>query len=97
VACSNAASLPEVAGEAALLFDPHRTAEIARALRRLLSDAALRARLRELGPAQAAQFTWERAARLTLEVYARALEPSTPARASAVDPAVEVPAGEPVE
>jgi glycosyltransferase involved in cell wall biosynthesis len=73
VACSNASSLPEVAGEAALLFDPRDERGIAAALRRLLQDDALRERLRALGQARASEFTWERAARLTLASYARAL------------------------
>ncbi len=73
VACSNASSLPEVAGDAALLFDPRSPREIAAALLRLLSDEALRARLRERGLERARQFTWERTARLTLDSYARAL------------------------
>jgi glycosyltransferase involved in cell wall biosynthesis len=72
VACSNASSLPEVAGEAALLFDPHDQAAIASAISRLLSDETLRARLHARGIARARQFTWERTARLTLESYARA-------------------------
>jgi glycosyltransferase involved in cell wall biosynthesis len=73
VACSNASSLPEVAGEAALLFDPHDEAAIAYAISRLLGDESLRARLQALGVAQVQRFTWERTARLTLESYARAL------------------------
>lgn len=73
VACSNTSSLPEVAGEAALLFDPHRPAQIAAATRRLLTDAGLRERLGELGRQRASQFTWERSARQTLDSYARAL------------------------
>jgi glycosyltransferase involved in cell wall biosynthesis len=73
VACSNASSLPEVAGDAALLFDPHDEAAIASAISRLLGDESLRARLQALGSAQAQRFTWERTARLTLESYARAL------------------------
>jgi glycosyltransferase involved in cell wall biosynthesis len=73
VACSNASSLPEVAGDAALLFDPNSPAEIANALRRLLSDRALRARLKSLGRERVSHFAWERAASLTLASYARAL------------------------
>jgi glycosyltransferase involved in cell wall biosynthesis len=73
VACSNASSLPEVAGDAALLFDPHRPAQIAAALGRLLTDAGLREHLGELGRERAREFTWERSARLTLDSYARAL------------------------
>jgi glycosyltransferase involved in cell wall biosynthesis len=75
VACSNASSLPEVAGDAALLFDPREERAIAEALLRLLGDGALRERLRSLGNAQAARFTWEQTARLTLESYARVLGP----------------------
>jgi glycosyltransferase involved in cell wall biosynthesis len=73
VACSNASSLPEVAGDAALLFDPRREPEIAEALLRLMNDQQLRARLIDLGRQRAERFTWSRAARLTLESYARAL------------------------
>jgi len=72
VACSNASSLPEVAGEAAVLFDPHDEAAIAEALRRLLDDVTLREQLRVRGLARAGEFTWQRTARLTLESYARA-------------------------
>ena len=73
VACSNASSLPEVAGEAALLFDPHDESAIAEALRRLLDDDALREQLRTRGLARVADFTWERTARLTLESDRRTL------------------------
>ncbi len=74
VACSNASSLPEVAGEAALMFDPHEAHAMAAAIERLLSmDESERARLRAAGIARARQFTWERTARATLDSYARAL------------------------
>ncbi len=73
VACSNASSLPEVAGDAALMFDPHDGAAIAAALGRLLDDPAEAARLRERGLEQVARFSWERTARLTLESYRRAM------------------------
>ena len=73
VICSNAASLPEVAGDAALLVDPTSADELAAALRRLLDDAELRARLRGAGLARAALFSWERTARETLAVYHAAL------------------------
>jgi glycosyltransferase involved in cell wall biosynthesis len=72
VACSNSSSLPEVAGDAALLFDPRDEAAIAAALQRLLDDEGEAARLRERGVARARLFTWERTARLALESYARA-------------------------
>lgn len=73
VASSNASSLPEVAGDAALLFDPGEVSEIAGALARLLDDDELRGRLRALGRERVELFTWERAARLTLDSYTRAL------------------------
>jgi glycosyltransferase involved in cell wall biosynthesis len=73
VACSNASSLPEVAGDAALMFDPHDRAAIAAAIERLMSDRALTKNLRAKGLERARLFTWERTARLTLESYARVL------------------------
>jgi glycosyltransferase involved in cell wall biosynthesis len=73
VACANTSSLPEVAGDAALLFDPHDRSQIAGAIERLLNDAELAGRLRALGRERARLFTWERSARLTLDSYARAL------------------------
>jgi glycosyltransferase involved in cell wall biosynthesis len=73
VACSNASSLPEVAGDAALLFDPRDEGALAVALERLLDDAALAQRLRVAGRERARQFTWERSARATIDSYRRAL------------------------
>jgi len=72
-ACSDRASMPEVAGDAALLFDPGNPAEIRHAIERLLGDAELRERLRAAGLARAAQFSWERCASETAAVYERAL------------------------
>ena len=77
VACSDSSSLPEVAGKAALLFDPHDTAAMAAAIERLMTDAAERERLRALGSQRVTEFTWERTAQLTLESYERALAPSS--------------------
>jgi glycosyltransferase involved in cell wall biosynthesis len=74
VACSNASSLPEVAGDAALLFDPHQESAIASALQRLLDEPALAESLRARGLARAREFSWERTARLTLDSYARVLD-----------------------
>jgi glycosyltransferase involved in cell wall biosynthesis len=73
VACSDRSSLPEVAGDAALLFDPESTPAIAAAIRRLLGDAELRERLAQAGRLRAAGFTWERTARETFAAYERAL------------------------
>ncbi len=71
VVCSNAASLPEVVGAAARLIDPHSVDEMAAAIQRVLSDAALREELRAKSLARAAHFSWERTARETLAVYER--------------------------
>ncbi len=73
VACSATSSLPEVAGEAALLFDPEATEEIRAALRRLTTDVELRAALRQRGLERARRFSWTRTARLTLQHYRRVL------------------------
>jgi glycosyltransferase involved in cell wall biosynthesis len=72
-ACADRASMPEVAGDAALLFDPGDTGAIAAAIERLLGDEALRSGLRERGLAQAARFSWERSAAETARSYERAL------------------------
>ena len=69
VVSSNAASLPEAVGDAGLLVPPDNPGALAAALRRLLGDADLRARLRAAGLAQAQCFTWEETARHTLTVY----------------------------
>jgi glycosyltransferase involved in cell wall biosynthesis len=69
VVCSNTSSLPEVAGQAALLVPPEDVQGWAEAITRLWNDDALLAQMRERGFAQAARFTWEHAARKTIEVY----------------------------
>ncbi len=69
VACSNSSSLPEVAGEAALMFDPTNVAEMAETLNRLLTNEPLQTKLRELGLRQAACFSWQRTAQETLNLY----------------------------
>jgi glycosyltransferase involved in cell wall biosynthesis len=73
VACSNASALPEVAGDAAVYFDPTDTEAIASAVSRLLQDEQLREHLRQRGIEQAGKFSWERTAEATLESYERAL------------------------
>jgi len=73
VASSSRASLPEVAGTAALMFDPTRDDEVTDAVARVLGDNELRARLRAAGRARAASFSWRRTAELTADVYRRAL------------------------
>ncbi|GFO61606.1 hypothetical protein GMST_39310 [Geomonas silvestris] len=71
VACSNTTSLPEVAGDAAVFFDPANPEAIAQAVGSLWSDAELRGRLRELGERRVASFDWDRVAREHLDVFAR--------------------------
>jgi glycosyltransferase involved in cell wall biosynthesis len=73
VACADATALPEVAGDAALLFDPESVDAIAAALNRLLGDAALRDGLARRGRERAARFSWEAAADGTVATYRRAL------------------------
>jgi glycosyltransferase involved in cell wall biosynthesis len=73
VATSGRASLAEVAGDAALLFDPEDVDAIRAAIERLLTDEQEPRRLAEAGRRRAEQFTWDRTAELTLESYRRAL------------------------
>lgn len=69
VACSNAGALPEVCGEAAAMFDPLSVEEMTSALDRILRDSELREVCRRSGLVRAAEFSWERTARLTMKVY----------------------------
>jgi glycosyltransferase involved in cell wall biosynthesis len=73
VACSNVSSLPEVAGDAALLFDPRDPKAIALALDRLLADATLRDLMRVKGRERCRRFSWRATARSTLASYRRAI------------------------
>jgi glycosyltransferase involved in cell wall biosynthesis len=68
VVCSDVSSLPEVAGDAALLVDPLDVEALAGALRRLAVDGDLRRDLVERGFQQAQRFSWRRCAEQTLEV-----------------------------
>lgn len=68
VVTSNLSAMPEIAGEAALLADPHDPEDIARRMVEALEGDA-RERLIQRGFARAAQFTWEKSAAATLEVY----------------------------
>jgi glycosyltransferase involved in cell wall biosynthesis len=65
---SNVSSLPEVAGEAAVLVDPGDVHAISKALSELVGDADLRAVLSAAGVARASRFTWEATARATAAV-----------------------------
>ncbi len=72
VITTTAASLPEVAGDAALLVDPDDRAALAHALRRVVNDPALRADLIGRGRARAPLFTWRKTAEATLAAFAHA-------------------------
>jgi glycosyltransferase involved in cell wall biosynthesis/uncharacterized membrane protein len=75
VVCSNAASLPEVVGDAALTVDPCDVEALAWAMHRVLADPELAADLRVRGLARSGMFTWERTTQETVAVYHRVLEP----------------------
>ena len=69
VIVSNVSSLPEVVGDAALLFDPQEDEELTVAMWRVLTDKSLQEELRAKGFQRAAAFSWERAAEQTMAVY----------------------------
>jgi glycosyltransferase involved in cell wall biosynthesis len=69
IAAGNTASIPEVVGDAALLFDPRYPDSIAAVCAQLLADAELRQTLIARGRERAARFSWERAANETLQVF----------------------------
>ncbi len=68
VLCSNVSSMPEVAGDAALLFDPHDEDDICRSMEKILVDDDLRREFVQKGLARSALFSWSSAARTTLDV-----------------------------
>ena len=69
VICSNVASMPEVAGNAAILIDPGRSDELAAAIETVVHDSEIRKPLVKRGFKQAGRFTWKQTARKTLEVF----------------------------
>jgi glycosyltransferase involved in cell wall biosynthesis len=69
VVCSKTTALPEVVDGAALLFDPYAVDEIVRALVDVLVDPELRARMERLGLQRAANFSWQKTAARTLDVF----------------------------
>jgi glycosyltransferase involved in cell wall biosynthesis len=80
VVTSNVSAPAEVAGDAALLADPFDVGALAAALRRADEDETLRTELRARGEERVRAFSWDRAARQTLEVYRAAAEGRDPAR-----------------
>ncbi len=69
VVTSNVSSLPEVAGDAAMLVDPYDPEAIAEAISRVLTDEGLRRDLRQKGLARARQFSWEQSVRRVRDIY----------------------------
>jgi glycosyltransferase involved in cell wall biosynthesis len=83
VVTSNVSSLPEVAGDAAVLVDPYSPEAIADGIERVLCDETLRRDLRAKGLARARQFSWEASVRRVREIYGEvAGAPAALARAS---------------
>jgi len=74
VVCSTAGSLPEVAGEAAVFFDPYSVEDMADKIARVARDPALRGELCQKGLANVRRFSWEQTARETLTVYEEAVK-----------------------
>jgi glycosyltransferase involved in cell wall biosynthesis len=75
VISSSVSSLPEVVGEAGLLVDPDDVQALAEAMGQVLADSHLRETMRAAGLAQASRFSWQEAARSTVETYRHALMP----------------------
>ena len=73
VLCSNTTSLPEVAGNAAIYFDPYDPADIANAIIKLYNEPLLQEKLTEAGRIQLNKFSWEKTAKETVDVYKAAL------------------------
>jgi len=76
VICSNRSSLPELTGDGGITIDPDDLPAFTDALRRVLTDAELRADLSQRGLAQAAMFTWARTAQQTSAAYCEAASPA---------------------
>ncbi|MEP6765646.1 MAG: glycosyltransferase family 1 protein [Gemmatimonadaceae bacterium] len=74
VICANASSLPQVAGDAALLFPPHDANALADQMQRLLDDSALRDDLTKRGLVQSQKFRWNYTAQKTLAAFDAAIE-----------------------
>jgi glycosyltransferase involved in cell wall biosynthesis len=73
VVCSNVSSIPEVVGDAGLMFDPYDIQSIKSALEKIVIDETLREDLINRGRARIKKFSWERCARETLDVYQKIL------------------------
>jgi len=90
VITSSFSSLPEIAGDAAILVDPHDRSALASALRKVLKDDRLRQDLSRRGRQQSQLFSWEQTARKTLKAYSRA-SGASPAWRSLVEARAQKP------
>jgi glycosyltransferase involved in cell wall biosynthesis len=88
VVCSDASALPEVVDGAAILFDPYAVDEVVRAIADILLDIELRGRMERLGLQRAAQFSWQKTAGRTLEVFHEVMEQARPLRRRAAVPSI---------
>jgi hypothetical protein len=84
VITSNNSSMKEISSQAALLVDPRSVREITEALARIAEDATLRKELKKRGLARATEFSWQKTAQLTLDVYRDALDPRSRAASAGV-------------
>jgi len=73
VVCSNVSSIPEVVGNAGLMFDTKDTQSIKLTIEQVVGDTALREVLVDRGQARIKQFSWKRCAQETLDVYRKVL------------------------
>jgi alpha-1,3-rhamnosyl/mannosyltransferase len=69
VICSNTASMPEVAGDAAVLIDPSRSDELAHAIEIIVHDTTFREKIMAKGFNRAKNFTWSNTAAQTLDIF----------------------------
>jgi len=85
VVTSNASSLPEVVGNAAVMVNPENVFDIMRAMQRVLTDQALREKLKARGYEQVRRFSWEDSARRLAQVYTTVAKRTAALQADAVE------------
>ncbi len=74
VAVSNVSSLPEVAGDAAVFFDPHNEQEIKQAIKKVLTDKVFSEQMRQKGKKRLQSFSWKQCAQQTLAVFSNSIK-----------------------
>jgi glycosyltransferase involved in cell wall biosynthesis len=77
VVCADRASLPEIAGEAAVLADPEDEQALAAAMARVIEDLPRRRQMQALGLERARRFSWQATAQATLAIYEQVMGPSS--------------------